>query len=171
MNHSLEKCYELLGLKPGATREELKVAYRDLARVWHPDRFTHDPDLQTRAQERLKQINEAYNSLISGRAKRVSSSQTSQTDHSCRARSTKHGSHQQVRWSMISALFCSLAQRSSSRPVDCFELGNKPRKTPHQLRCGSQQPTIRRTTLTVGSAAVQLRQKEERKRQARMNRL
>jgi hypothetical protein len=30
MNHSLEKCYELLGLKPGATREELKAAYRDL---------------------------------------------------------------------------------------------------------------------------------------------
>jgi hypothetical protein len=69
MNHSLEKCYELLGLKPGATREELKAAYRDLARVWHPDRFTHDPGLQTRAQERLKQINEAYNSLISGRGK------------------------------------------------------------------------------------------------------
>jgi curved DNA-binding protein CbpA len=76
MNHSLEKCYELPGLKPGATREELKAAYRDLARVWHPDRFTHDPGLQTRAQERLKQINEAYNSLISGRAKRARSSQT-----------------------------------------------------------------------------------------------
>jgi hypothetical protein len=68
---------------------------------WHPDRFTHDPGLQTRAQERLKQINEAYNSLISGRAKRARSSQTSQTDGSYRARSPKYGTHPTVRWSMI----------------------------------------------------------------------
>lgn len=56
----------MLGLEPGATAQEIKTAYRDLAKVWHPDRFAHDPRLQQKAQERLKEINEAYRSLISG---------------------------------------------------------------------------------------------------------
>ena len=70
MNDELTKCYELLGLSPGASPEELKVAYRDLAKVWHPDRFLHDPRLQEKAQEKLKEINEAYDQLRSGKANR-----------------------------------------------------------------------------------------------------
>jgi hypothetical protein len=61
------RCYELLGLAPGASAEELKAAHRDLVKVWHPDRFAHDPRLQQKAQERLKEINEAYELLTSGR--------------------------------------------------------------------------------------------------------
>jgi cytoskeletal protein RodZ len=45
--------------------QELKSAYRDLAKVWHPDRFAHDPRLQQKAQEKLKEINDAYEQLIS----------------------------------------------------------------------------------------------------------
>lgn len=60
MNHELKKCYDLLGVSPGASPEQLKVAYLDLAKVWHPDRFVHDPRLQAKAQEKLKEINEAY---------------------------------------------------------------------------------------------------------------
>lgn len=71
MNDNLTKCYELLGVKPGVSPTELKAAYRDLAKVWHPDRFSHDPRLQTKAQEKLKEINEAYEQLISGKAKRT----------------------------------------------------------------------------------------------------
>jgi hypothetical protein len=48
-----------LELSPGASLAEIKQAYRDLARVWHPDRFS-DPRLARRAQERLTQINLAY---------------------------------------------------------------------------------------------------------------
>jgi len=61
------ECYELLGVAPGASAEELKAAHRDLVKVWHPDRFSHDPRLQQKAQEKLKAINEAYDLLISGR--------------------------------------------------------------------------------------------------------
>src|ERR687885_454465 len=57
---------EVLGLEPGATAQEIKTAYRDMAKVWHPDRFAHDPRLQQKAQERLKEINEAYRALLSG---------------------------------------------------------------------------------------------------------
>lgn len=65
-----DKAYELLGVKPGVSNRELKAAHRDLAKVWHPDRFLHDPRLQEKAQEKLKEINEAYELLISGKTPR-----------------------------------------------------------------------------------------------------
>ena len=55
--------YETLGLKPGASPEEVKQAYRDLVRVWHPDRYSHDTRLQEKVQEKLKEINEAYEKI------------------------------------------------------------------------------------------------------------
>ena len=58
-----KRCYEILGLEPGASPERVKQAYRDLVQVWHPDRFEHDPPLQKKAQEKLKEINEAYGKL------------------------------------------------------------------------------------------------------------
>ena len=66
----LSKAYELLGVKPGVSSGELKAAHRDLAKVWHPDRFVHDPRLQEKAQEKLKEINEAYELLLSGKTPR-----------------------------------------------------------------------------------------------------
>ena len=64
----MSKAYELLGVKPGVSIRELKAAHRDLAKVWHPDRFQHDPRLQEKAQEKLKEINEAYDLLSSGKS-------------------------------------------------------------------------------------------------------
>lgn len=66
----LSKAYELLGVKPGVSSRELKAAHRDLAKVWHPDRFVHDPRLQEKAQEKLKEINEAYELISSGKSPR-----------------------------------------------------------------------------------------------------
>jgi hypothetical protein len=70
VNDALIKYYELLGVAPGVSMQELKTAHRDLAKVWHPDRFAHDPRLQQKAQEKLKEINEAYDQLASGKAGR-----------------------------------------------------------------------------------------------------
>lgn len=67
MTTDLSKAYELLGVKPGVSIRELKAAHRDLAKVWHPDRFLHDPRLQEKAQEKLKEINEAYELISSGK--------------------------------------------------------------------------------------------------------
>jgi DnaJ-domain-containing protein 1 len=53
-------CIEVLGLKPGASQDEVNQAYRDLANVWHPDRFVGNPRLQKKAEEKLKEINAAY---------------------------------------------------------------------------------------------------------------
>src|SRR5215217_6709356 len=60
----------MLGVKPGVSISELKAAHRDLAKVWHPDRFLHDPRLQEKAQEKLKEINEAYELVASGKTPR-----------------------------------------------------------------------------------------------------
>jgi hypothetical protein len=56
----LEDCYRLLDLDSAATDEEVKTAWRDLTKVWHPDRFGHDRDVQRKAEEKLKAINDAY---------------------------------------------------------------------------------------------------------------
>lgn len=56
----IDRCIEMLGLKPGASKEEVNEAYRDLASVWHPDRFANNLRLQKKAEERLKEINAAY---------------------------------------------------------------------------------------------------------------
>ena len=78
MSTDLNKAYELLGVKPGVSNRELKAAHRDLAKVWHPDRFQHDPRLQEKAQEKLKEINEAYDLLSSGKTPRPVSTKASQ---------------------------------------------------------------------------------------------
>ena len=66
----MDSDYTVLGLKPGASSGEIKHAYRDLVKVWHPDRFAHDPALRRKAEEKLKEINEAYGRL-KGRAWRM----------------------------------------------------------------------------------------------------
>ncbi len=63
--------YSVLGLKPGASKDEIREAYRDLVKVWHPDRFAHDPVFQKKAQENLKQINKAYEELSNGTQNRA----------------------------------------------------------------------------------------------------
>ena len=79
MNTDLSRAYELLGVKPGVSSRELKAAHRDLAKVWHPDRFVHDPRLQEKAQEKLKEINEAYELLSSGKTPRPAPPRTAET--------------------------------------------------------------------------------------------
>lgn len=54
------QAYRMLGLAPGATADEVKTAYRDLAQVWHPDRFPDNNRLREKAQQNLQRINEAY---------------------------------------------------------------------------------------------------------------
>jgi preprotein translocase subunit Sec63 len=56
----ISRCIEILGLKANASVEEVDQAYRDLANVWHPDRFVGNPRLQKKAEEKLKEINVAY---------------------------------------------------------------------------------------------------------------
>ena len=55
--------YEVLGIREGASEEEIKRAYRELARKYHPDQYVNNP-LSDLAQEKMKEINDAYNYLM-----------------------------------------------------------------------------------------------------------
>jgi len=46
MNDKIQNSYRALDLEAGASLEEVKQARRDLAKVWHPDRFPNDPKMQ-----------------------------------------------------------------------------------------------------------------------------
>ena len=54
--------YKVLGVSPNATDDEVKDAYRRLARKYHPDNYVNNP-LSDLATEKMKEINEAYEVL------------------------------------------------------------------------------------------------------------
>src|SRR5436309_7177760 len=62
MDQRFRSCI-VLGIRPDAGAEEIKRAYRDLARQWHPDRVGPDERRRREAAERFRQIAEAYRTL------------------------------------------------------------------------------------------------------------
>lgn len=54
--------YEVLGIKEGASQAEIKAAYREQVKKYHPDKHSDNP-LQELAEEKLQEINEAYDIL------------------------------------------------------------------------------------------------------------
>lgn len=54
--------YQILNVDPNASDEEVKKAYRSLARKYHPDNY-HDNPLADLAQEKMKEINAAYEEI------------------------------------------------------------------------------------------------------------
>lgn len=54
--------YQVLGITPDASDEEVKQAYRALARKYHPDRYTNT-DLADLANEKMQEVNAAYEEI------------------------------------------------------------------------------------------------------------
>ena len=55
--------YEVLGVSPSASEAEIKAAYRELAKKYHPDNYQDSP-LADLAEEKMKEINEAYDAVM-----------------------------------------------------------------------------------------------------------
>ncbi len=60
---SVNDPYAVLGVSPSATDDEIKAAYREMARKYHPDNYANNP-LSDLAQEKMQEINEAYDSIV-----------------------------------------------------------------------------------------------------------
>lgn len=58
--------YEILGVSKNATDDEIKKAYRELARKYHPDNYGDNP-LSDLAEEKMQEINEAYDAIMNSR--------------------------------------------------------------------------------------------------------
>ena len=54
--------YKVLGVSPNASDDDIKKAYRELARKYHPDKYT-DSDLSELAAEKMKEVNSAYEEI------------------------------------------------------------------------------------------------------------
>ena len=66
--------YEILGVARDASDDQIKTAYRNLARKYHPDHYDGNP-LSDLAQEKMKEINEAYDQIMAERSGKAGQSQ------------------------------------------------------------------------------------------------
>ncbi len=86
---NLDQCYQLLGICRGASLDELKAAYRSLARKWHPDLNPGDVE----AHQRFITLNQAYQVLLVGIATPTASrthTPTASPTHQTTVRVTTH---------------------------------------------------------------------------------
>ena len=58
--------YEVLGVPENASEEEIKKAYKELVKKYHPDKYQDNP-LADLAEEKLQEVNEAYDMLTKNR--------------------------------------------------------------------------------------------------------
>lgn len=58
--------YEILGVGRNATDEEIKKAYREKAKMYHPDNYTGGPEYES-AEDKMQEINDAYDTIMAER--------------------------------------------------------------------------------------------------------
>ncbi len=77
----MENPYKVLGISQKATDGEIKKAYRELAKKYHPDNYIDSP-LADIASEKMKRINEAYATIVKERENGGNKGETVSVVHS-----------------------------------------------------------------------------------------
>ena len=114
--------YKVLGVSPNASEEEVKAAYRELAKKYHPDNYADSP-LADLANEKMQEINEAYD-MITRRFRSGGQQQGSAYGQGGYQQSTYgQGSYQQSGYSQSSSAFADVRRMiQQGRITDAEEL-------------------------------------------------
>ncbi|MDY3618118.1 J domain-containing protein [Agathobaculum sp.] len=121
--------YKVLGVTPQTSDDDVKRAYRDLARKYHPDNYINNP-LSDLAEQRMKEINEAYDMIMNERAGRTNGSQQQAggaygSQQQRQYAGANAGMYSQVRQAINQGnlgLAESLLQRTTARDAEWFFL-------------------------------------------------
>lgn len=106
--------YEVLGVSQNATDEEIKKAYRNLARKYHPDNYQDNP-LADLAEEKMKEINEAYDLITKTRSGGGGSYSGSYGSHN------SGSAYQSQNYGSDSSQFAQVRQHINAGDVDLAE--------------------------------------------------
>ncbi len=85
--------YEVLGISPSATDDEVKSAYRALARKYHPDHYANNP-LSDLAEEKMQEINDAYDAIV--RMRKNGGNRTHTGGHTTYGTNSRHADIRQM---------------------------------------------------------------------------
>ncbi len=81
--------YKVLGVNPNATDEQIKDAYRTLAKKYHPDQYSGSP-IADLADEKMKEINEAYDEIVAQRKNKGGASGGSRDNYGAGRNTSSH---------------------------------------------------------------------------------
>ncbi|MBS5143957.1 MAG: J domain-containing protein [Butyricicoccus pullicaecorum] len=115
--------YKVLGITPQTSDDDVKRAYRELARKYHPDNYVNNP-LADLAEARMKEINEAYDMIMNQRSGKASSQQTGYND-TYQQNTTDSGIYGKIRSAITSgnlAMAEEMLARLSGRDAEWYFL-------------------------------------------------
>ena len=92
--------YEVLGIRQGASEAEIKKAYKEKVKKYHPDQYRNNP-LAGLAEEKLKQVNEAYDMLMKGYSAGSSGSSYNTNQGQGSSRSQGSGAYNQADFNRV----------------------------------------------------------------------
>ena len=87
--------YKVLGVTPQTSDDDVKRAYRELARKYHPDNYVNNP-LADLAETRMKEINEAYDMIMNERRNPAGGSSGQQQSYGGAYNGQQYGGYQRM---------------------------------------------------------------------------
>ncbi len=116
--------YKVLGITPQTSDDDVKRAYRELARKYHPDNYVNNP-LADLAEARMKEINEAYDMIMNQRSGKSSSANQDSSGGSYQNNTAGNGIYRQIRSAITSgnlAMAEEMLSRCSGRDAEWYFL-------------------------------------------------